>query len=73
MSRIPPMGHAPCCLLGEWIIYAYLLTTETHGLHTQMLFLISQRILLSVPKTDKAGFYRWDFRLLRNVPGFLNT
>lgn len=73
MSRIPPMGHAPCCLLGEWIIYAYLLTTGAHGLRTQMLFLFSPRILLSVPETDKAGFYRRDFRLLRNVPGVLNT
>lgn len=67
------IGHAPCCLLGEWIIYAYLLTTGAHGLRAQMLFLFSPRILLSVPETDKAGFYRRDFRLLRNVPGVLNT
>ena len=75
MSRIPPMGHAPCCLLGEWIIYAYLLheTTGAHGLCTQMLFLFFPRIFLSVPETNKAGFYRRDFRLLRNVPGVLNT
>lgn len=54
-------------LLGEWIIYAYLLTTGAHGLRVLRCFSsFSPRILLSVPETDKE-IYRRDFRL-RNVP-----
>lgn len=64
MSRIPPMGHAPCCLLGEWIIM--------HTSWPQGLMVL--RCFSSFPQeTDNAGFYRRDFRLLRNVPGVLNT
>ena len=64
MSRIPPMGHAPCCLLGEWIIMH---TSWPQGL-------TALRCFSSFPQeTDNVGFYRRDFRLLRKVPGVLNT